>query len=63
EAYKIKHIISTVQRTLYASRACGGGLPMGLQISSKEIRHSALIPREDLKTNGLSSFKMDQDNK
>ncbi|QQP53120.1 Hypothetical protein FKW44_005478, partial [Caligus rogercresseyi] len=30
EAYEIEHLVSTVQRVLYASRTGGSGLPVGL---------------------------------
>eukprot|EP00096_Caligus_rogercresseyi_P001811 TRINITY_DN1306_c0_g1_i16.p1 TRINITY_DN1306_c0_g1~~TRINITY_DN1306_c0_g1_i16.p1 ORF type:complete len:210 (-),score=10.64 TRINITY_DN1306_c0_g1_i16:307-936(-) len=62
EAYEIEHLISTVQRALYASRTCGGGLPVGLQDlvrRSMEILRS--IPRDVFKTNGSSPLQVQVD--
>ncbi|QQP39712.1 Hypothetical protein FKW44_013521, partial [Caligus rogercresseyi] len=51
EAYKIEHIISTVQRALYASRTCGGGLSMSLQdLVRRNLDILRSIHRENFKT-------------
>ncbi|QQP54804.1 Uncharacterized protein FKW44_007752, partial [Caligus rogercresseyi] len=47
EAYEIEHLISTVQRALYASRTCGGGLPVGLQdLVRRSLEILRSIPRD-----------------